>query len=479
MATFTRRMLPGAFRSADLVLMAVAFMLALITSGQQTSAGGLDAFFSARIKLSNGLLFAGFAVVWHTVFSVSGMYRSHRIGAHLSEWWEVTKAVVLGTSLLALCASVFELEAGNRVFLSTFFVAALVGTLAMRFGLRIVLGEARRSGRHLRNAIIVGCGPRGAALGRQIWNRPELGYLLLGYIDDMPAPGNPLHAGGDHLLGSINDLERLVREQNVDEVFVALPVKSHYETIARVIALGEQWGLIVRIPADLFEFSLAKARVNYLDDAPILTLETPRPGSLELALKRFIDVAVSAVALVALLPVFAVVALAVRLDAPGPVLFFQERIGLSGRRFRLMKFRTMVVDAEARLADLEAVNEVDGAAFKMKHDPRVTRVGRVLRVLSLDELPQLLSVLRGDMSLVGPRPLPVRDVERFDACWINRRASVKPGLTCLWQINGRHEIGFRHWMELDLQYIDHWSLRLDCEILARTIPAVLRGLGAS
>jgi lipopolysaccharide/colanic/teichoic acid biosynthesis glycosyltransferase len=178
-------------------------------------------------------------------------------------------------------------------------------------------------------------------------------------------------------------------------------------------------------------------------------------------------------------PLLLLIALAIRLESAGSVFFIQDRVGLRRKKFPMIKFRTMVHDAEARQHELDDLNEVAGGAFKIRNDPRVTRVGRVLRKLSLDELPQFLNVVRGDMSLVGPRPLPLRDVERFHGEWQKRRFSVKPGLTCLWQINGRHEIDFEHWMELDLQYIDNWSLSLDMDILVKTVPAVLRGTGAS
>ena len=196
-------------------------------------------------------------------------------------------------------------------------------------------------------------------------------------------------------------------------------------------------------------------------------------------IKRLLDVLGSAVALIVHLPILAIIAIAIKLDSRGPVFFVQERVGLNRRKFRALKFRTMATDAEERIKELEDKNEVRGAAFKMRNDPRVTRVGHILRKLSLDELPQFFNVLRGDMSLVGPRPLPLRDVERIDEQWQKRRFSVKPGITCLWQVNGRHEISFEHWMEMDLQYIDNWSLKLDFEILMKTIPAVLRGSGAS
>jgi lipopolysaccharide/colanic/teichoic acid biosynthesis glycosyltransferase len=178
-------------------------------------------------------------------------------------------------------------------------------------------------------------------------------------------------------------------------------------------------------------------------------------------------------------PWFAIIALAIKLDSRGPVFFSQDRVGLKRKKFKMHKFRTMRIDAEDLVKDLEDQNEVNGAAFKMTNDPRVTKVGRILRKLSLDELPQFFDVLLGNMSLVGPRPLPMRDVERFDKSWQKRRFGVKPGLTCLWQINGRHEIDFEHWMELDLEYIDNWSLTMDFDILLKTVPAVLRGTGAS
>jgi exopolysaccharide biosynthesis polyprenyl glycosylphosphotransferase len=195
-------------------------------------------------------------------------------------------------------------------------------------------------------------------------------------------------------------------------------------------------------------------------------------------LKRALDVSVAGVVLLLLLPLMVVAASCVRLSSPGPIFFLQERIGLNKRRFRIFKFRTMTANAEGQMAALDQHNEATGPVFKMKDDPRITRIGKVLRKTSIDELPQLLNVLIGDMSLVGPRPLPVRDYEGFNCDWQRRRFSVKPGITCLWQINGRSSISFDQWMLLDLKYLDEWSLWLDVKILAKTVPAVLRGAGA-
>lgn len=474
-----RRLLLDAFRAADLCVMGAAFGLALLVSADEESPTNPAEFLAVRIKLANALLFMGFAVVWHLVFQVRGLYRSRRIGLLVSEWWDIAKAVALGTLSLAGLALVLRLAAVDRHFLAVFFVAGLVGTVLMRSALRVVLGEVRRKGRNLRNLVIVGCGPRGARLGAEIWKRPELGYLLLGYIDDMPPPRSPLHGQPEKLLGGLKDAASLLANIEVDEVMICLPLRSQYETIARIIGVATEMGLIVRMPADFFGLKLAHAEIEHLDKIPIVTLVEPAPSSPGLVAKRALDVVSAAVALVLLIPLFLIIATAIKLESRGPVFFSQDRVGLGRRKFRMWKFRSMVRDAEARLPALEKLNEVHGAAFKIRKDPRVTRVGRVLRKLSLDELPQLFSVLIGKMSLVGPRPLPVRDVERIPNGWQLRRFAMKPGITCLWQVNGRHEIDFDHWMELDLQYIDNWSIALDLEIMAKTFPAVLRGTGAT
>lgn len=479
MQDLRRRFLLDAFRAADLCVMGAAFGLALLASADEESPTNPAEFFAVRIKLSNALLFMAFAVLWHVIFRARGLYRSRRIGLLVSEWWDIAKAVALGTLFLAGLGLVLRLAAVDRHFLAVFFVAGLVGTVLMRSALRVVLGEVRRKGRNLRNLVIVGCGPRGARLGAEIWKRPELGYLLLGYIDDMPPPRSPLHGQPEKLLGGLKDAASLLGNIEVDEVMICLPLRSQYETIARIIGVATEMGLIVRMPADFFGLKLAHAEIEHLDKIPIVTLAEPAPSSPGLVAKRALDVVSAGVALVLLIPLFFIIAVAIKLESRGPVFFSQDRVGLGRRKFRMWKFRSMVRDAEARLPALEKLNEVHGAAFKIRKDPRVTRVGRILRKLSLDELPQLFSVLIGKMSLVGPRPLPVRDVERIPNGWQLRRFAMKPGITCLWQVNGRHEIDFDHWMELDLQYIDNWSIALDLEIMAKTFPAVLRGTGAT
>jgi exopolysaccharide biosynthesis polyprenyl glycosylphosphotransferase len=469
----------NALRIGDLLVMCFALATALAASGMDLGYKSLSTFFSLRVTLANLGLFAGFVVFWFLVFEGFDLYRSRRLGNMSSEFLDLTKAIAMATILFPTCALLFDLEAITSTFVIVFFCVAVVASVLMRITLRFFLGEARRKGRNLRHIVIVGCGMRGATLGQHVRRRPDLGYDLLGYIDDIPAPNKPGGQGKERLLGSLNDVEEVLRTNQVDEVLLALPVKSQYEAISRIIQLTEELGVIVRMPADFFRLEIARAEVDYLDSMPVMTLQTPRPSFSGLIMKRCFDFMVSLAALMVLSPLMAVIALAIKFDSRGPVLFRQERVGLNRRTFPVLKFRTMVVNAEALLPGLEKLNEADGAAFKIEHDPRITRLGQFLRKSSLDELPQLWNILAGEMSFVGPRPLPLRDVGLFSQRWQNRRFSVRPGLTCLWQAGGRHNVGFDEWMEMDLEYIDQWSFGLDLEILVRTVPAVLRGTGAS
>jgi exopolysaccharide biosynthesis polyprenyl glycosylphosphotransferase len=273
-------------------------------------------------------------------------------------------------------------------------------------------------------------------------------------------------------------LESVLHDESVDEVLVSLPPQKYGPLVEKIVNRCEEEGVIVRVRAEMFQLRTAKTYADELEGLPVLTFRSGPEDDWRLVAKRLIDFICSTVLLLILTPLFAVVALLIKLNSPGPVLFSQERIGLNKRRFQMLKFRTMVNGAEKRQAELEQLNEAEGPVFKIKNDPRVTPIGKFLRRFSIDELPQLINVLKGDMSLVGPRPLPVRDVERIDVASHKRRFSIKPGLTCLWQVNGRSNIGFEEWVRMDLQYIDQWSLGLDMLILLKTIPAVFKGPGA-
>ena len=276
----------------------------------------------------------------------------------------------------------------------------------------------------------------------------------------------------------ISQLESIIAQEPVDEVFITLPRDKYGHVIDAIVRLCEEQGIIVRLRTDMFALKIARWHVDEVDGMPIVTIRSGPSDSWQLMAKRLLDMCGSAICLLAMAPLFGIIALLIKLDSPGPVFFRQERVGFHKRRFRLLKFRTMVNGAEQLQQQLESLNEAEGPVFKIKDDPRVTRIGTFLRRSSLDELPQLINVLKGEMSLVGPRPLPVRDVERIDVRWHKRRFSVKPGVTCLWQVNGRSDVSFDEWVRMDLAYIDQWSLGLDMKILLKTVPVVLTGSGA-
>jgi exopolysaccharide biosynthesis polyprenyl glycosylphosphotransferase len=262
-------------------------------------------------------------------------------------------------------------------------------------------------------------------------------------------------------------------------VVIALPMKSFYSQAARIVGECQEQGVVVRALTSLFDFQQVGVDSSELGVMHVATYSSNLFEGWPMVFKRLLDIMASSTFLILLSPILLVVAMLAKFDSHGPLFFVQERVGLNKRKFRMYKFRTMVANAEKQQLDLEKLNEADGPVFKIKEDPRITRLGKYLRKTSIDELPQLLNVLRGDMSLVGPRPLPIRDYRGFDQDWLRRRFSVRPGITCLWQINGRSSISFHEWMKLDLDYIDHWSFWLDVKVIAKTIPAVLKGTGAA
>jgi exopolysaccharide biosynthesis polyprenyl glycosylphosphotransferase len=362
-------------------------------------------------------------------------------------------------------------------FLIFFWAVATFNTMMSRILLRWVLRRLRLRGRNLRNVVIVGSNDRAIAYARKIESRPELGYRVKGFAD-FAERSTRTELDGHALVANFDNFPEFLRRNVVDEVVVALPMKSLYQQAAQIVGQCEEQGVVTRCLSDLFNVGAGRAMAEDVEEQPVTTITMGSMDGLSLLLKRLIDFLSSCVLLTLLSPPFLIVALFIKITSPGPVFFVQERIGLNKRRFMLIKFRTMVVDAERKIHELEHLNEVKGPAFKIKNDPRITRIGRFLRKASIDELPQLINVLKGDMSLVGPRPLPIRDYNGFDEDWHRRRFSVQPGITCLWQCNGRSNVSFDRWMQLDMEYIDNWSLWLDFKILAMTIPAVLRGSGA-
>jgi len=474
-----RRFLLSTLKVFDLSLLVVCFGCATILVAYANRSVSPAEFLSIRVKLSNCFIFAAFLGLWHLGFRWCGLYRSRRLSTQKADIIDASEAVALSTACLAIGAALFHFVMVTLPFLIFFWAMGTVLVAGSRIILRESLYRARRHGRNLRHLLIIGTNARARRFARKVVSAPERGYRLLGFVDDNWHGLEDFEKGGFPLICGRAGLPEYLRRNVVDEVAIYWPLRSFYEGAAHVAALCELHGIVMRFDGDVFSLKTAHARAEEDDGGSYVAAYTGAQEWRPLAIKRVLDVFISAIALAALAPLFAVVAIFIRCTSEGPVFYFQERVGLNKRRFLICKFRTMVPNADKMIGQLEKLNEVSGPVFKIKNDPRITPVGRFLRRTSIDELPQLLNVLKGDMSLVGPRPLPVRDYEGFDKDWQRRRFSVRPGITCLWQINGRSAIPFDQWMKLDLQYLDEWSLWLDLKILARTIPAVLRGSGAA
>lgn len=414
-------------------------------------------------------------IVWHFALASAGLYRSHRLagGFPASEILRGISVGALGIGALSMLLVPESIRLNVIVHLSWMSAVWIIVTRTLLWGLLVGL---RHRGRNLRFALVVGSGQRATRLIKRIYE-PSTGCRVIGFIDDLEQSDSG-RLNGIEYLGTVAMLPRILAERVVDEVFIVLPVRSYYDSTTQAIRHCEEQGIPVRIPCDLFVPGICAQYVDMIEGMPILSLVPSAASKWYFIIKRMIDVAVSAVLLVLFAPLFVAVAVLIKRDSPGPVFFTQTRVGMNKRLFPVIKFRTMFVNGEAMQSQLEHLNEAEGPVFKIRDDPRVTRLGRFLRRTSIDELPQIFNVLVGHMSLVGPRPLPLRDVEGFKLDWQRRRFSARPGITCLWQINGRSSIPFNQWMELDMLYIDRRSLLLDLKILLQTVPAVLKKAGA-
>ncbi|WP_306819045.1 exopolysaccharide biosynthesis polyisoprenyl-phosphate hexose-1-phosphate transferase EpsZ [Archangium lipolyticum] len=326
----------------------------------------------------------------------------------------------------------------------------------------------------LDEVLIIGVGAMGRLTGEDLnskHRRKVIGYLSFSNDTATAAPPAPV-------LGTVKDLENILCTVPVDEVFIAGNMLKHSAEMQNAVKLCENFGIPFALPAYHFRFDRARPVDDHAVSDGYLHFMTHAFQPHQMALKRLFDIVSSAAALAMLSPLLIGVALVVKFTSRGPIFFKQTRVGLHGKTFNMLKFRSMVVNAEELKAKLEALNEQTGPVFKMKNDPRITRIGRFIRKYSIDELPQLINVLRGEMSVVGPRPPIPKEVEKY-AAWQRRRLSVRPGLTCIWQVSGRNQISFEEWMYLDMQYIDHWSLKNDINLILKTVPVVLTGSGAS
>lgn len=434
----------------------------------------------AKTTFINIVLLLTFILIWRLIFQLLGLYDSTRIEKRKTEGKPLFFAILIGTMVLLAMTVLFQRTSITQTTLLAFMVLAGVLTWVGRTALHIIVGKIRQWHRNVCRLLLVGSNHRASNFVRCVLATPQLGYHIVGYIDDHWENRNGGQLDGTlKQLGMLQDLDMVIDREEIDEVVIALPIRSYYEQIQSIIAACEIRGLQAHLLSDFFQCTIARPRLLELDGIPILAFTTGTYAISSTYLKRAFDIIVASLLVLGLAPLFLLLALLIKVCSPkDPVFFVQTRVGYNRRQFKMLKFRTMVSDAERLQPSLEHLNEARGPVFKIKNDPRITPIGRILRKTSLDQLPQLVNVIKGDMSLVGPRPLPLRDVEKFEEAWLKRRFSVKPGITCLWQVNGRSNATFDTWIAQDLAYIDNWSFHLDLKILCKTIPAVVRGLGA-
>ena len=468
--------------ACDLVICSAALLLA---SGTMTRPFWQKDVLLVQHPLRQLILLVALVSGWHLSLVLAGLYRSFRLSTPLEMVVSLCEGLFLATVCSSLWLVLHIVASGGGLIWTTqmsleillFAATSCLLLLGSRLVSQLVARSIRMRGRDLRYVLVVGTNRRAIRTADMLISKSALGYRLVGFVDDYWHVSSIPPVYQSMLIGKLADLPELLRTEVIDEVVVALPIASAYDKIRAILADCGQQGILLRCEVSLFD--PVTLHLKGLD-APLhfVTLHQKAADFWAALAKRVIDVALGSFVLCAVSPIFLCIALAIKLTTPGPVFFVQERLGLSKRRFKIYKFRTMVQDAERLMAKVEHLNQTQGPTFKLNNDPRVTKVGAILRKTSLDELPQLVNVLLGDMSLVGPRPLPLRDYKGFSEDWHRRRFSVKPGITCLWQVTGRSSIGFDRWMELDMNYIDTWSVWLDIKILFRTIPVVLRGSGA-
>ncbi len=416
-----------------------------------------------------------FTLLMLIAFRVDQVYQNWRNSPWLDQVYRLTNSTAKSVVVLLAFTFIVQPLSYSRLLLIEAGIIALLLLSAARAAQGSVRGYLRRRGIGVERVIIVGAGEVGRTVMRTIVARPHLGYTVIGFVDDDEDKGRT-HIGRFKALGSLANLPRLLEEEQPDQVIITLPWMYHRK-ILDLVHECQLRGVTPRIVPDLFQMSLSRVDVNDLGGVPLIGVREVGFSRTAVLVKRALDILLAALALTLGLPILALIALAIRLDSPGPIIFRQTRVGQDGRPFEMYKFRSMRQGSEAELADLLDLNEAEGPWFKMRRDPRLTRVGQFLRRTSLDEVPQLWNVLRGEMSIVGPRPPLPNEVEQYQE-WHRKRLQVLPGITGLWQVSGRSLLSFDEMVLLDIHYIENWSLWLDLKILLLTIPQVLLGRGA-
>jgi exopolysaccharide biosynthesis polyprenyl glycosylphosphotransferase len=412
-------------------------------------------------------------------FSLKGLYRVRTAGTWFRQFWIVTSSTTITFAVFSAYEYVFQrtdvFVRDSRALVTLSWVTIIICVGLARLIVSSFIGSLYSRGVALTPVLVVGSSRLGKLMMQQIAATPSLGYRVVGYIHDQG--DEPQDFGRFSVLGVMSDLDSVIRSHRIEQVIIALPSHQH-QLIMSTVKICERAGADFRLVPDLYEMSMSRIDVDAIEGIPLIGLRRSLTSSFQFRIKRAIDIAGALLTLIVGLPVWLLIALAIKLDSPGPVLHQQTRLGYRGQPFACFKFRSMYVNADKMRARLEVVTDGDQRGkFKLRDDPRRTRVGRFIRAASLDEIPQALNVLRGEMSLIGPRPpLPV-EFEKYED-WEKARLEMPPGITGLWQVRGRSDIDFDEMVLMDLYYIENWSLRLDLQIALQTIPAVVSRKGA-
>lgn len=469
-------MLRGQARLFTRLTVAVDILAVLLAFGVAYLIRGLFSPLLLPVGKYSWILFV-ILPVWVYLLARYGLFSSIR---KLSIFDIVSKLIVVhiwGALIAGFSLFLFDRQVFSRGLFFTFLLVSFALFTLEKCGLRWTLGYLRKKGLNFRNILVVGTREKASRFSQLLHQHADWGLRVVGFVRALDLPEQETVDGCD-VLGHVRDLVDICKRHTVDEVVFCLPKDLLFDAESYVQDL-EELGITVRMVLDFYHLERSKKELSFFhDEIPILTFHTKSLDAQDLLAKRCLDIFGGAVGLVLTLVFYPFIALAIKLDSPGPVFFCQERVGLSGRPFKCWKFRSMYVDAEERKKELEACNEMNGAIFKIKDDPRITKVGKFLRKTSLDELPQFWNVLKGEMSLVGTRPPTPAEVEQYEN-WHRRRISIKPGISGLWQVSGRSAIeDFDEIVRFDLQYIDNWSLWLDIKILLKTVMVVISGRGS-
>ncbi|MBI1880400.1 MAG: undecaprenyl-phosphate glucose phosphotransferase, partial [Chloroflexi bacterium] len=458
----------------DVVLINVAFILAYWVRYKLQLFRAVDPAFDVPYDVY--LPFAGlFTLLLILVYRQQGAYRLRRQISWFDEFYAIVNGTATGTIIMIVFIFLYRAAFYSRaIFIyAGIFVILLLGLSRL---IKVsLLRFLRRRGIGSERVVIVGAGEMARTVMRAVVANPECGFNVIGFLDDNPVKGET-DIGRFKALGSLANLADVLREQAIDEVIITLPWQYHRKIVS-IMTHCERENIRARIVPDLFQMTISRMHVEDIAGVPMIGVKEVSISGLNQVVKRSIDLVGAGLVVVIGAPLMALVALAIKLESPGPVLFRQERVGRNGRRFTVYKFRSMIEGAEEQQAALQDLNEAEGPLFKIRDDPRMTRVGKWLRKLSLDELPQFYNVLRGEMSLIGPRPPLPAEVKQYQE-WHKRRLEVSPGITGLSQISGRSTLSFDETALLDIYYIENWSLGLDTKIMLQTIPRVIFGNGA-